>query len=134
MNAFDRFVGIPYRDRGRDFDGCDCYGLVWLVNREILSRELPSLHDRYTLPADRKVIAGLIAGEMQPWREVVAGAEMAFDCALMREGDQARHIGLIVAPGQLLHVEEDSISRIERYRSGTMRHRIVGFFRYTVTT
>lgn len=128
---FDRFVGIPYRDRGRDQDGCDCWGLVRLVYRDLLGIELPSYHDRYVTAADRAALASLIAGEMDDWRQIESGTENTFDCVLMREGKFPRHVGLVVAPGLVLHVEsENATSQIERYRSGILANRVVGFHRY----
>jgi cell wall-associated NlpC family hydrolase len=39
----DRYIGIPYVVGGRDIHGLDCYGLVWLAEREIWGKELPCL-------------------------------------------------------------------------------------------
>ncbi len=38
MNLFElagRYVGIPFREHGRDMDGLDCYGLFLLFCREL---------------------------------------------------------------------------------------------------
>lgn len=130
MSAFDRFVGLPYLDKGRSIIGVDCWGLLWMVYRELRGIELPSYAERYVTGADRKAMARLIAGELDDWREVPAGKEKAFDGVLMREGRFPRHIGVVTQPGMLLHVEQGETSRIERYRSGILASRIVGFFRY----
>ncbi|MEN6535655.1 MAG: NlpC/P60 family protein [Bryobacteraceae bacterium] len=130
MSAFDRFVGIPYLDRGRSIVGCDCYGLLWMVFRELRGIELPSHGDRYVTGADREAMARLIAGELDDWHEVEASQETAFDGVLMREGKFPRHIGIVTAPGMVLHVQRGETSRIERYRSGFFIHRVVGFYRY----
>lgn len=126
---FDRFVGIPYLDRGRSIVGCDCWGLLWLVYRELRGVELPSYSERYVTGADRGEMARLIAGELDDWQEIPATEEQRFDGVLMREGSFPRHIGVVVAPGQMLHVERGQTSRIERYRSGMLAPRVVGFYR-----
>lgn len=128
--VFDRFVGIPYLDRGRSIVGLDCYGLVRLVFRELRGLELPSYVERYVSAADRAAIASLIAGELDPWDEIAPGGEMPFDAVLIRELDAVSHIGLVVTPGMMLHVAAGETSRIERYRSGALKHRVAGFFRY----
>jgi cell wall-associated NlpC family hydrolase len=130
LSEWDRFVGIPYADRGRAFNGADCYGILFLAFREMLRIDLPALHDLYTLPADRKAIAGLIANQIEPWREVQAGSERTFDGVLMREDGQPRHIGVVTEPGKVCHVERGASSVIERYRSGHLQHRVIGFYRY----
>lgn len=127
---FDRFVGIPYLDKGRGIVGLDCWGLLHLVYREVRGIELPSYSDRYVTGADREAMARLISGELDDWREIEAGREQAFDGVLMREGKFPRHIGVVTQPGMLLHVERGETSRIERYRTGLFANRIVGFFRY----
>ena len=127
---FDRFVGIPYQDRGRSLVGLDCYGLVRLVYRELRGIDLPSHAERYRTAADEVAIAALIAGELDPWDEIAPGDEIAFDAVLIREGRFARHVGLVVTPGLMLHVEAGETSRIERYGSGALKYRIVGFYRY----
>lgn len=127
---FDRFVGIPYLDKGRSVDGLDCWGLVHLIFREVRSIELPSYAERYITAADRLAMARLIAGELGDWEEIEAGQERAFDGVLMREGKFPRHIGIVTSPGMVLHVQQGETSRIERYRSGILANRIVGFFRH----
>lgn len=127
---FDRFIGLPYLDRGRDFDGVDCWGLVRLVFRDLRCIDLPSFSERYLTAADPRAIAALIADELDPWEEIAAGQETVFDAVLMREGGHPRHIGLVAAPGMVLHVQRGETSRIERYRFGLLSHRTVGFYRY----
>lgn len=127
---FDRFVGVPYRDRGRDFDGADCWGLLWLVYRDLRGIELPSYSERYVTASDRKAMAALIAAELDPWQPVAEPDARTFDGVLMKQGGFPRHIGVVTSPGMMLHVEQGRASCIERYRSSPIVHRVVGFYRY----
>ncbi len=128
--GLDRFVGIPWADKGRDFAGVDCWGLLWLVMRELRGIEVPSYSDRYVTAGDRRALNALIAGEMVPWREIAAGDEQPFDAVLIREGRFLRHVGLVVDPGRLLHISQGATSVIERYREGLLKMRVVGFYRH----
>jgi cell wall-associated NlpC family hydrolase len=132
MSIFDRYVGIPYSDKGRD-GALDCWGLLVKVYREQLGIELPSYSDRYVTTADRDALDRLIRGELEePWRAVAPGDEMGFDAVLMREGRFVRHVGLVTEPGRLLHISPDGIcSAIERYRDGLLKNRIAGFYRHS---
>jgi hypothetical protein len=130
LMRFDCFVGIPYQDRGRSLVGLDCYGLVRLVYRELRGIDLPSHVERYTTTADQAAIAGLIAGELDPWDEIAAGSEITFDAVLLRDGRFISHVGVVVTPGLMLHVAQGETSRIERYGSGALKHRVVGFYRF----
>jgi cell wall-associated NlpC family hydrolase len=127
---FDRFVGIPYLDRGRSIVGLDCWGLLWLVYRELRGIELSSYAERYVAGADRRAMARLIAGELDEWDEIPPGSETAFDGVLMREGHFPGHIRIVTTPDLMLHIQSGETSRIERYRSGTVALGIVGFYRY----
>lgn len=131
MTEFSLYVGLPWKEKGRSPDGFDCWGLLAFVYAQELEVDLPSYHDRYVTTADRKALAALINGELGPWEEIKSGHEQAFDVVLMREGGDPRHVGLVVEPGRLLHIERDCDSVIARYRAGSFRHRIVGFYRYS---
>lgn len=130
MTDFSPFVGIPYVDKGRDYSGADCWGLKWIVYRDVLGIELPSYSESYVTGADRVAMARLITGELDEWIEVSAGDERPFDGVLMREGAFLRHIGVVTTPGRLLHVQPGMTSCIERYRAGLLANRVVGFYRY----
>jgi cell wall-associated NlpC family hydrolase len=129
VTVFDAYVGIPYADKGRG-DQVDCWGLVQRIYRDLRGIELPSYAERYVTGADRRALASLIAGELDDWREVPAGQEARFDAVLMREGRFPRHIGIVTSPGMLLHVSAGETSQIERYRSGLLAGRVVGFYRF----
>lgn len=128
--TFEHFVGLSYADKGRG-PAFDCWGLVQFVFCEMCGIDLPSYSEAYVTAADRRAIADLIAGELDPWTEIAAGTEQTFDCVLMSEGRVPRHVGVVTAPGRLLHVSEGITSRIEPYRTGPLRHRVVGFYRYS---
>lgn len=127
---FNRFVGLSYVDCGRNFKGVDCYGLLWLVYYEVLKIELQSYHTRYVTSVDRKATAALIAGELDPWLEITDGSEMPFDAMLMRIGRDVMHVGVLVEKDKVLHIERGDLSKIELYKTGKLRHRIAGFYRY----
>ncbi len=127
---WDQFVGLPYADKGRDFSGVDCWGLHFLINRTF-GLDLPSYSDRYVTAADLAVIARLIGSEIDDdWREIPRGEERPLDGALMREGRLPGHIGTVVRPGLLIHIERGETSRIESYRVSPLKHRLVGFYRH----
>lgn len=57
----DKYVGIPYKFNGRDIFGLDCYGLVWLVEKDVWGKRLPRLDgiedgDRAELFAEHRAL------------------------------------------------------------------------------
>lgn len=129
MIDFSAFVGLPYRPGGRDPSGVDCWGLVFLVLRAA-GVDAPAYSDHGINAADARGLAALIAGELPAWVPVPAGQERPLDAVLMRDGRTESHVGIVVSPGFLLHIERGHASRIERYRTEPIRRRVVGFYRF----
>lgn len=126
--AFDDYVGIPWLDRGRDLCGCDCWGLHRLILLDAAAIELPSYAEAYAGVADRRVIAGLIAGSRGDWRQVPAAEARAFDTVLMH--DRPWHVGTVVRAGRMLHVPEGRASVIEPFTTGRFGRLVEGIYRH----
>jgi len=43
MKNLNKYIGIPFLDEGRTFEGCDCYGLIKLYFKHELKIELPEV-------------------------------------------------------------------------------------------
>ncbi len=39
----EEYIGIPYKQNGRTRDGLDCYGLLYLIEKEIFGKDIPEL-------------------------------------------------------------------------------------------
>lgn len=138
----DAYLGIPYRDLGRDRAGCDCWGLVRLVWAEQAGVEVPMYGTVHggggagagVEPAVREATSGDL------WKPVRTGDERCFDAVLMRgawrDGDGVLHAGLIhvgvvVAPGVLLHVEQGIDAALGFYRTDIrLSRRVDSFWRH----
>lgn len=128
---FDAFVGLPWRDKGRERDGLDCYGLVALVYAEQAGIVLPSYAEDYATSEDREAVCDLIEGRAEPWREVAERDVRPLDLVLLRHAGVERHIGLVVRRGYVLHIGLDlNVSRIESYRAGRLARRVSRFMRH----
>src|SRR5690606_26338934 len=110
------------------------WGLLALIYSERLGIVLPSFRDDYQTTADAEAVTGLIDGHMQPWRPIEAGQERAGDALLMSMGGRPRHVGVVVAPGHVLHIEDGAGSIVESYRSSRLRRRVLGFYRHESLT
>lgn len=130
MADFDNYIGLPWKEKGRDPTGFDCWGLLRFIYLEEYGLELPSFSDSYKTVEDGKALSDLIAGEMGPWQPVAKGTERVSDAVLMTLQGQPRHVGLIVAPSLVLHIERATGSLIENYESFRLQRRVIGFFRH----
>lgn len=129
-----KYVGIPYIVEGRDPEddgGVDCWGLLVLIWREVYGADLPAYDGPHWKPgADRDAIVAAIAREVERYQPVPAGEEAAGDGIILRMAGDPLHIGLVVAPGWMIHTHETAGSCIENYRSMQWGRRVLGFRRY----
>ena len=128
MSWANDYVGIPWRLHGRDRRGCDCWGLACTVYRD-RGITLPEYLD-YGAADDHGEIAALIAGATSsPIWQLVETPE-PFDIAVFRRGRLDTHVGIVVAPGRMLHMADEDCAKIERYDGGAWRHRLTGHWRH----
>jgi cell wall-associated NlpC family hydrolase len=124
-----QFVGIPWGQKGRSRDSCDCWGLAVMVH-EAVGITLPSFADDYTTTADRTHNRTLIDRTKPAWLPIRQGAERELDVILMTEAGVPCHIGIVAGRGMVLHARPGLDSVIEPYTTGKLKARIAGFYRY----
>ncbi|MCD6262277.1 MAG: C40 family peptidase [Deltaproteobacteria bacterium] len=127
-----QFIGIPFKPKGRSYDGVDCWGLVWLFARDILNIKLPSYSDRYLNAEDQKEISTLIKSSIRDpiWTPIGWGSERFGDFVLMRILGDPWHVGVVVGGKQMLHIMKGINSCLERYTLSIWRRRIINFYRH----
>ena len=125
-----RYIGLPFRDHGRDRTGLDCWGLVRLVMGEQFDVALPSLSQEYEHTLALDDISGVIQRQITAWQTITQGTEKCGDVIVLRLHGQPLHVGLVLGDRQMLHVEARIDSAIERYDSARWRNRIFGFYRH----
>lgn len=123
------FIGIPYKERGRGYTGCDCYGLFRLVYGS-LGIDLPDHSDDYISVTDQREILILLDAGMPDWRPVESGHERATDGILLRLAGRPYHVGVIIGQGRFIHTMDKAGACIESYRSVAYNRRVLGFFRH----
>lgn len=107
------YIGIPFKDGGRDALGCDCWGLVRLVYAEQLGIDLP-LVDGYTHVKDGPGIQAMLDQWLPQWALTDEPGE--WDVPLFRMAGIA-HVGVMIDSTRMLHVmhgRDACIERVER--------------------
>jgi cell wall-associated NlpC family hydrolase len=122
------YIGLPWRDHGRDRAGCDCWGLVRLVYREQLGIDLPS-HDDYATADDGRVVARLVEGGRGDGGWIEITEPQPFDVAVFRMASWASHVGLVVAAPAMLHMRGGA-AKVENLTSALWSSRLVGIWRH----
>ena len=124
----NKYIGIPYRDKGRDTSGIDCYGLARLVYKEELGIDLPSFDDEY-LAHDQNSQSELTARYKEQWQPVDSAQEG--DLVVFKIAGFESHIGIAINDKQFLHARSGQDAAVESFDSYNWKNRVSGFFRYT---
>lgn len=121
-----RAVTVPFAPYGRDYSGWDCWGLLRAAYADVLGIALPAF-DRFS-PFDRRLVAAAMSEGGRAWREVTEIE--AGDAVLMRVGNVACHVGLVLPQERVLHAQDGLGTLNEPLVSPHVQPRIVGFYRY----
>lgn len=129
------YVGITFRDGGRDRGGCDCWGLVRLMHLEEAGIELPSygeIGSDELLAIARTMAGATSAGDV--WRRVDEEPRRRLDVVVMKGLDEAArvpvHVGVMLDGKRMLHTERHVDSHSVLLDHPSVRSRIVGIYRH----
>jgi probable lipoprotein NlpC len=117
-------VGVPFVDRGRDWSGWDCWGLILMAYKSCFGLDLPYGSD-FSCTQPREVIAAFSDG-FQDWPEVLLGKELPGDIILTRPC----HTGLVMERGKMLNCREGIGTVIERFNNSLWERAIIGIYRH----
>lgn len=129
------FVGLPFRDHGRDRAGADCWGGVRLVLAELRGIVLPDYGDGYRETMDGAGISVAIREGLVRDFQKVDGPQ-PFDLVIFNLAGKPWHVGLVVGRHRFLHWPQpdgkgnEGTSRICRWTDRMWRNRVEGFYRY----
>lgn len=134
------FIGAPYCDDGKAPGAFNCWTLFRAARLAAFGLETADYDGPVWAGRDgveaMASAAEAFAARFQliatgdEWR---AGKrlEQGGDAILLRHAGEPVHIGLVVAPGEMLHVNKGIDARIERYAHTQWRSRIIAFYRGT---
>lgn len=112
-----KYIGIPFRDHGYGFDGCDCYGLVRLVYANELGIELPHLGDDYSCAFNRGEVGPLVSSvAAESWAvDVTDRGPEPLDVLVFSRGGVEYHVGLYLSCEYMLHCIDGSDACLEKW-------------------
>jgi len=109
----DRALDAPFFQKGRSFEGWDCWGLIYVAYRELYDIELPLYTGEYTSTRRREELQVLISTQMvDDW--VLHDPHEPGDVALVRMLGRNCHIGLMLPNWFMLHVQDGVSAIIEQ--------------------
>jgi hypothetical protein len=130
MTWVSKYVGIPFVDHGRSWQGVDCWGLVRLVYETECGILLPSYGE--ISAEDLTKVAKEVASEssQEPWHPVTK--IQLFDVAVMHRRVAPVHVGIVAAldPIRLLHVERATLTVFLEVTHPTIKFRHAVYYRH----
>ncbi len=123
-----QYIGIPFQEHGRDFDGCDCWGLVRLVYHCELGIKLPDFSERYERCRGDKNVPIIMREEAGRWDSVVD--VQPFDVLLFLDAGRPGHVGLAIDGRRMLHTTTGVDACIEDFTSALWRDKLAGTYRH----
>lgn len=125
--GFSKYLAVPFRSKGRDMLGWDCYGLYRFVLAERHGILVPSYAEDYTNATDASVVAAFAV--RVHWLAVPPGEVREGDAVVFCIGGVPWHCGYVIEPGIMLHAQEGCETAIESYTSALWRKRVEGIYR-----
>lgn len=140
----NQYIGVPFLEHGRTPVGWDCWGcLRWGLDKHF-NIQVPAYDGVTWHPApehwsneekaafrrkqERELYEFAMSTMMTGWRRV----ERPYPgCGVhMRPHRQAIHVGLVVAKGWMMHVEEECATVCVEYDGIHWRNRVMGFYEW----
>ena len=127
----ESFTRIYHKTNGRDFNFCDCYGICYLFNKEVLNKEIPLYLEENI--EDKEAINATYNSKQSEFVNIPIGKETTGDIVSIKFKNMPIHVGVIVEKGVMLHVMENRQAVIESYNSIRWKNKIDSFWRYEST-
>lgn len=128
VTQWERYVGLPFKNFGRDFDGVDCWGLVRLVLKTECNLDLPTYGEISAHDLMRVTDTIREESSCEPWIPVDREYVKAFDVALLV--GRPLHVGILVSSELLMHVEDKICTVLLPLTHPSIDRRIIGFRRH----
>jgi cell wall-associated NlpC family hydrolase len=126
MKDYSKYLAIPYKERGRDFKGVDCWGLVRLFLLNEFKIEIGNFN-QYSV-ANLEEVKQVAEIEKKNW--ITVQSPEVGDVAEIQMTKRGWHVGVIVHPGLILHISNDRFSEMSTLTSPLICRSIKGYWRY----
>ena len=126
----NKYLDIPFVERGRGRDGVDCWGLVRLVLHERFGVDVESYDDEYKSTCENERLADIVERERGTWWSVTPDDVRCGDVVLLAITGYPCHVGIVVGDGVMLNAREGIGVALESYERPYWNRRLRGFFRH----
>ena len=129
-DVFDtsKYIGIPYTNKGRDWSGCDCWGLVRLIYKTEYGINLLSFSDDYENSEEGVKVKDVVQKGKDLFNNIEKESPEYGDIVVFRMKGNPCHVGVYVGSDRVLHVLRGTEAVIERLNSFRLKGRVEGFY------
>jgi len=127
-------IQVPFREKGRDLSGFDCWGAVRYGLQRLYGIEVPSYTEDYVSVREGREIADLIQRKAVEWFAVPLTEAREGDVLVLQIQNRPWHCGLVIQPPQFLHALEGVGTVMERWDGLMWARRIVAMYRHPART
>ncbi|HLB04576.1 MAG TPA: NlpC/P60 family protein, partial [Gaiellaceae bacterium] len=127
-----KYQRVPWLDRGRGWEGVDCWGLVRLFYLEELGIELPSYAEGYVSAVEREQVSRLIRGQLDEWQRTTQPSFADVAVAWTKREEILSHVGLYVGDGLVLSAQPDALPIAEEVQRTWWSSHLEGYYRYPI--
>lgn len=127
-----KYLGIPYKEKGRTIEGLDCLGLIIMIYRDLAQVEIPDLEDYdMKLPLLKKkdyIEDNYKDYYIKHWERV--DTPSLLDIVLIKNGKNIpNHAGVVLDTETFIHCIKAGVV-VSRLKDKLWKNRITGYFRY----
>lgn len=120
-------LSVPFVIGGRDFNGWDCWGVIYCAYEFVFGDPIASYSNEYDKTLSYSEIDHLINDEKPTWIET--DKPDVGDVGLYRVGRYQSHVSLVLPNKRMLHCEQRAGTISERLDSLIWARRNVGYFK-----
>ena len=126
MINWSKYIGIPFKDMGRDFNGVDCGGLVMLAYKEETGRRIPDFDGKYIARQTRQAGKGIEYVRDASFRKIDGPEHMAV--AIFSRNGLPYHVALCIDNERVIHAKEGEHVKCQRLDEIADCHCLEGFY------
>lgn len=127
MINIEKYIKIPFMSHGRDFNGCDCYGLVRLVIQEETGKILPDFWD-YSSANEIEIVSNLININRPNIPNIKKEKPDEMDIVLYKFKGYVSHMAVYVGNGRILHIISNTNANCVPVEHGILKGRVEGYY------
>ena len=124
----NKYMNIPYSDKGRTWQGCDCWGLVRLVLWEERNIKIPSYEADYKSSRTWGEISAAVDKYRSEWIEVKTPKSL--DLVVLHCRALKTHIGIMIDQINMLNMLDGSNVSVEKLNHPIWAVRGKEFYRH----